>query len=49
LACGGGGLIVTVSGLAVTQIDLIVALAAQHKLPAVYRFRSFVQKATSTI
>jgi putative ABC transport system substrate-binding protein len=39
---GGGGLIVTVSGLAVTQRDLIVALAAQHKLPAVYSFRSFV-------
>src|SRR6516164_1493704 len=29
---GSGGLIVTVSGLAVTHIDLIVALAAQHKL-----------------
>jgi putative ABC transport system substrate-binding protein len=39
---GSGGLIVTVSGLAVTHIDLIVALAAQHKLPAVYSFRSFV-------
>ena len=39
---GGGGLIVTVSGLAVTQRDLIVALAAQHKLPAVYSFRGFV-------
>jgi putative tryptophan/tyrosine transport system substrate-binding protein len=39
---GGGGLIVTVSGLAVTQIDLIVALAAQHKLPAVYSFRAYV-------
>ena len=39
---GGGGLIVTVSGLAVVQSDLIVALAAQHKLPAVYGFRGFV-------
>jgi putative ABC transport system substrate-binding protein len=39
---GGGGLIVTVSGLAVVQSDLIVALAAQHKLPAVYSFRAFV-------
>ena len=39
---GGGGLIVTVSGLAVTQRDLIVALAAQHKLAAVYSFRDFV-------
>ena len=39
---GSGGLIVTASGLAVAQRDLIVALAAQHKLPAVYIFRSFV-------
>src|SRR4249919_3052418 len=39
---GGGGLIVTVGGLAVAQRDLIVALAAQHKLPAVYGFRGFV-------
>jgi putative ABC transport system substrate-binding protein len=39
---GGGGLIVTVSGLAVAQRDLIVALAAQYKLPAVYSFRGFV-------
>ena len=38
----GGGLIVTVSGLAVAQRDLIVALAAQHKLPAIYSFRGFV-------
>jgi putative ABC transport system substrate-binding protein len=39
---GGGGLIVTVSGLAVAQRDLIAALAAQHKLPAVYNFRGFI-------
>jgi putative tryptophan/tyrosine transport system substrate-binding protein len=39
---GSGGLIVTASGLAVAQRDLIVALAAKHKLPAVYIFRSFV-------
>jgi putative ABC transport system substrate-binding protein len=39
---GGGGLIITVSGLAVAQRDLIVALAAQHKLPAVYSTRAFV-------
>ena len=39
---GGGGMIVTVSGLAVAQRDLIVALAAQHKLPAVYNFRGFI-------
>jgi putative ABC transport system substrate-binding protein len=38
---GGGGLIVTVSGLAVAQTDLIVAVAAQHKLPAVYNYRGF--------
>ena len=39
---GSGGLIVTASRLAVAQRDLIVALAAKHKLPAVYIFRSFV-------
>ena len=33
---GNGGLIVTASALAVTHRDLIVALAARHKLPAVY-------------
>jgi ABC-type uncharacterized transport system substrate-binding protein len=31
-----GGLIVTSSSLAVFHRDLIIALAAQHKLPAVY-------------
>jgi putative ABC transport system substrate-binding protein len=36
-----GGLIVTGSALAGTHRDLIVALAAQHKLPAVYANRSF--------
>jgi len=39
---GSGGLIVTASALAVVQRDLIVALAAQHKLPAVYTFRAYV-------
>jgi putative tryptophan/tyrosine transport system substrate-binding protein len=39
---GGGGLIVTASGLAVAQRDLIVTLAAQYKLPGVYSFRGFV-------
>ena len=39
---GGGGLIVTASGLAVAQRDLIVAIAAQYKLPTVYSFRGFV-------
>jgi ABC-type uncharacterized transport system substrate-binding protein len=37
-----GGLIVTGSGLAVTHHDLLVALAARHKLPAVYNERFFV-------
>ena len=31
-----GGLIVTASGLAIVHRDLIIALAARHKLPAVY-------------
>jgi putative ABC transport system substrate-binding protein len=39
---GSGGLIVTASGLAVAQRDLIVSLAAQHILPAVYSFRGYV-------
>jgi putative ABC transport system substrate-binding protein len=39
---GSGGLIVTASTLAVVQRDLIISLAAQHKLPAVYFFRDFV-------
>ena len=33
---GNGGLIVTASALAMAHRDLIVALAARHKLPAVY-------------
>jgi putative ABC transport system substrate-binding protein len=37
-----GGMIVTGSGLAVTHRALIVSLAAQHKLPAVYNERPFV-------
>ena len=37
-----GGLIVTTSGLAIDYCDLIVALAARYKLPAVYFERSFV-------
>jgi putative ABC transport system substrate-binding protein len=36
------GLIQTPSGLAQLHRDLIIALAAQHKLPAVYSNRSFV-------
>jgi putative ABC transport system substrate-binding protein len=37
-----GGLIVTTSGLAIVNRDLIIALAARHKLPAVYFERLFV-------
>jgi ABC-type uncharacterized transport system substrate-binding protein len=37
-----GGLIVTASGLAVDHRQLIVTLAARHKLPAVYYERFFV-------
>jgi putative ABC transport system substrate-binding protein len=36
-----GGLIVTASPLAVVHRDLIIALAARHKLPAVYYERSY--------
>jgi ABC-type uncharacterized transport system substrate-binding protein len=37
-----GGLIVTASGLAIVHRDLIITLAARHKLPAVYYYRFFV-------
>ena len=37
-----GGLIVVAGGLAISQRDLIVGLAAQHRLPAVYGTRNFV-------
>jgi putative ABC transport system substrate-binding protein len=37
-----GGLIVTTSRLARLHRDLIIALAARHRLPAVYAFRVFV-------
>jgi putative tryptophan/tyrosine transport system substrate-binding protein len=37
-----GGLIVTGSALAVVHRDLIITLAARHKLPAVYYERNFV-------
>ena len=39
---GNGGMIVTASAPSVTHRDLIVTLAAQHKLPAVYNRRLFV-------
>ena len=37
-----GGLIVTASALAIVHRDLIITLAARHKLPAVYSERFFV-------
>jgi putative ABC transport system substrate-binding protein len=37
-----GGLILTASGLAIAHRELIIALAARHKLPAVYPRRYFV-------
>ena len=35
-----GGLIVTSGGQGIRQGDLIVALAARHRLPAIYPYRS---------
>jgi putative ABC transport system substrate-binding protein len=40
---GNGGLIVTASGSALSHRKLIVALAARHKLPAIYFQRTFVE------
>ena len=37
-----GGLIVPASPLSIVQRDLIITLAAQHRLPAVYSLRFFV-------
>lgn len=37
-----GGLIVLPSGLTIVQRGLIIALAARHRLPAVYQYRQFV-------
>src|SRR5262249_41845791 len=37
-----GGLIVPASGLVIVHRDLIIALAARHKLPAVYYYSFFV-------
>ena len=39
---GNGGLIVTASPLATRHRDLIITLAARHKLPAIYAGRWFV-------
>ena len=41
---GNGGLIVTGSGLAVVNRNLIITLAARHELPAVYWDRMFVSE-----
>jgi putative ABC transport system substrate-binding protein len=38
-----GGLIVTPNGLTILHRELIINLAAQHKLPAIYTFRYFVE------
>ena len=40
-----GGLIVTGSPLAAVHRELIITLAARHRLPAVYSDRSFVAAA----
>ena len=39
-----GGLIVTASALAIVHRELIITLAARHKLPAVYSGRFFVRR-----
>ena len=41
-ARSNGGLIVTASASAIVHRDLIITLAARHKLPAVYPYRFFV-------
>jgi putative ABC transport system substrate-binding protein len=44
VGAGKGGLIVTASQLAALHCELIVSLAAQHKLPAVYSDEYFVTR-----
>jgi putative ABC transport system substrate-binding protein len=39
-----GGLIVTTSALSITHLELIVALAAKYKLPAIYYRRYYVDR-----
>jgi putative ABC transport system substrate-binding protein len=39
-----GGLIVTASALALLHRDLLMKLAAQHRLPAVYPYRHYVEE-----
>jgi putative ABC transport system substrate-binding protein len=41
-ATPGGGIIVTASAYTAVHRDLIIALAAQHRLPAVYPFRYYI-------
>ena len=41
-ASSNGGLIITASAAATAHRELIIALAAQHRLPAVYYGRHFV-------
>jgi putative ABC transport system substrate-binding protein len=41
---GGGGLISLPSPIASAHRELLVALAAQHRLPAIYPFRTFVTR-----
>jgi putative ABC transport system substrate-binding protein len=43
-ASPSGGLIVTASALSVTHLELIVALAAKYKLPAIYYRRYYVEQ-----
>lgn len=43
-ALGNGGLIITSSGMSVVHRDLIIALASQYKLPAVYYAGSFANR-----
>ena len=40
----GGGMIVTASALSITHLELVVALAAKYKLPAVYYRRYYVDR-----
>jgi hypothetical protein len=44
-----GGVIVTASALSTVHRDLIIALAAQHKLPAVYNNRVFITDGRSAV
>ena len=37
-----GGLVLPPDAMTLTHRDLVIALAAQHRLPAVYAFRLFV-------